>query len=271
MYADDTALICAHESIAEAFRAANEEMKLICNWFNSNKLLLNVNKTKYMVIHSSYKAVALDSCVLLAEGQPVERVSNLTYLGVVLDHQFNWKMHIDYLCKKLGPVCFTLLKCRHFFDEATLRTIYFVLFHSQLSYCIESWGHTYDSYIKPLVVLQKRVIRFLSNSNYATSTKPLFSQYQIMPLHLLINYKTTIMVYSSLNNNVPLHCSNFLPSQFKTRGHECGNFLKPLVKNAYGKRRLSSIGTSLWTNLPVHVKQHRAFFTMLKRYYKELY
>lgn len=45
MYADDTVLICAHESLTEAFRLANEEMNLISDWFHANKLLLNVKKT----------------------------------------------------------------------------------------------------------------------------------------------------------------------------------------------------------------------------------
>lgn len=180
-------------------------------------------------------------------------------------------MHIDSLCKKLVTVCYTLFKCHQYFDAETLRTIYFALFHSQLSYCIESWGHTYGSYLKPLIVLQKRAIRFISNANYMASSKPLFRQYQVMPLQLVINYKTRIMVYKSLTCNIPLHRSLFIPSELQTRARHCGNFLKPLVKNVYGKRRLYSVGTSLWNNLPVEVKQHNAFTLMLKRHYKELY
>lgn len=69
MYADDTALICAHESTPEAFHIANEEMNLISNWFHANKLLLNVKKTKYMLIHSSHKAITFDSYRLQVEGR----------------------------------------------------------------------------------------------------------------------------------------------------------------------------------------------------------
>lgn len=63
-----------------------------------------------MVIHSSHIAIALDSCVLRVEGQPIERVNNLTYLGVVLNHHFNCKMHFD--CSKssaLFALCFSNL------------------------------------------------------------------------------------------------------------------------------------------------------------------
>lgn len=108
MYADDTALISAHGSMAKAFRAVNKEMRLVCHWFHANKLLLNIKKTKYMAIHSSHKAIALDLCALRVEGQPIERVNNLTYLGVVLNHHFNCKMHID--CAKssvLSALCFS--------------------------------------------------------------------------------------------------------------------------------------------------------------------
>lgn len=148
MYADDTAIICTHESMTEASCAANEEMRIIYNWFHANKLLPNIKKTTYMVMHSFYKVITLDSCVLQAEGEPTERVSNLTYLGVVLNHHFNKKMHIDCPHKKLSTVCFMLFKCHHFLDASTLRTIYFALFQSQLSYCIKYIQYTiYNKYI----------------------------------------------------------------------------------------------------------------------------
>lgn len=172
----------------------------MCNWFQANKLVFHIRKTKYMPIHSLHKIIALDSCVLQAEGEIIERVSNVN-LGIVLDHHFNCNMHIVSFCKKLVTTCFMLFKCHQYFDVATLGTIYFAIFPSQLPYCIVAWGHTYDSYMKPLIVLQKHAIHFISNTNYTASTKPLFQQYQIMPLQQLINYKTTIMVQKSLKQS----------------------------------------------------------------------
>lgn len=132
MYADDAALICAHESTPEAFCIANEEMKLISNWFHDNKLLLSVKKRKYMLIHSSYKATTFDSYMLQVEGEPIERVNSKTYVGVVIHttptYHLNWKMHIDSLCKKLSSVCFVIFKCRQFFDVRTLRNHLFCSF-----------------------------------------------------------------------------------------------------------------------------------------------
>lgn len=59
--------------MVEAFRTANEETRLICDWLHANKVLLNV-KEKYMVIYSSHKALDW----LHAKGEPTETVSDLT-------------------------------------------------------------------------------------------------------------------------------------------------------------------------------------------------
>lgn len=126
--------------------------------------------------------------VLGTESETIERVSNLAYLGVVLDHHFNWKMHIDSLCKKLATAFFALFKCCQYFYVATLRTIYFAIFHSRLSYCIETWGHTHDSYTKPLIVLQKHATLLCQTQRPQLT---LFSQDQIMPLQQLYKLQNT--------------------------------------------------------------------------------
>lgn len=46
LYADDTALIITHPSLTEIQSLGNNELQNTLNWFNANKLLLNIKKTK---------------------------------------------------------------------------------------------------------------------------------------------------------------------------------------------------------------------------------
>ena len=44
MFADDTNLFCSHKTIKELFKIMNHELIKIQQWFNANKLSLNIKK-----------------------------------------------------------------------------------------------------------------------------------------------------------------------------------------------------------------------------------
>ena len=55
LYADDTVLYCFSSKIKDPENALNEDMSRIALWLNQNKLTLNVEKTKSMLIGSDRK------------------------------------------------------------------------------------------------------------------------------------------------------------------------------------------------------------------------
>ena len=46
MFADDTNLFLSHKNINKFFASMNKELENVSTWFKSNKLSLNVEKTK---------------------------------------------------------------------------------------------------------------------------------------------------------------------------------------------------------------------------------
>ena len=53
MFADDTNPFFSNKSIKELFYTVNSELKKVFAWFNSNKLSLNKDKTKYALFHKA--------------------------------------------------------------------------------------------------------------------------------------------------------------------------------------------------------------------------
>ena len=51
MFADDSNLFISHKNITTLFSTMNKEVTKIQEWFNANKLSLNISKTKYSFIH----------------------------------------------------------------------------------------------------------------------------------------------------------------------------------------------------------------------------
>ena len=58
-FADDTSMIVNNSDINTLYANANREIAKLYNWFCANKLSLNANKTKYMIIRSPYSKVDL--------------------------------------------------------------------------------------------------------------------------------------------------------------------------------------------------------------------
>ena len=53
MFADYTNLFYSHHNIKELFTTVNKELQKLGDWFTSNKLSLNIKKTKYTFFHKN--------------------------------------------------------------------------------------------------------------------------------------------------------------------------------------------------------------------------
>jgi hypothetical protein len=67
------------------------------------------------------------------------------FLGIILviDNKLPWNNHAEMLCNRLNQITF-LLQLVKTVTIMTLRTVYFALFHSAITYGILVWGHSYS-------------------------------------------------------------------------------------------------------------------------------
>ncbi|MCJ8733074.1 hypothetical protein PDJAM_G00218830 [Pangasius djambal] len=76
-----------------------KEIKSLKNWCQENNLLLNVSKTKELIVDFSTKQER-SYHPLNINGTPVERVDSFWYLGVHITQNLSWSCHINTLMKK---------------------------------------------------------------------------------------------------------------------------------------------------------------------------
>ena len=85
-----------------------------------------------------------------------------------------------------------------------------------LIYCIEVWGISPHTHLKPLLLLQKKIVRIMTFSSYYAHTAPIFKDLKILTIDKLIVHITGITMYK-FNNG-------FLPDVFNTL------YIKKIVK-----------------------------------------
>ena len=108
LYADDNVLYCFSSNIKDLENALNEDMSRIALWLNQNKLILNIEKTKSMLIGSDRKLRAATATSVSVFDEEVESVEHFKYLGVTLSSNFTWTEQIEYV-KSLFPLSARIL------------------------------------------------------------------------------------------------------------------------------------------------------------------
>ena len=96
MYADDTTLNstldCHGTTTDEIESSIVNELQKIFKWLAVNRLCLNVAKSKFMLCHMPQKIIP--NLTFDFNGVHIEQVNEFNYLGLLIDCNLNWKVHI---------------------------------------------------------------------------------------------------------------------------------------------------------------------------------
>ena len=86
MYADDTTLYCNIDQYINK-DVIHVELAKLRNWLGANKLALNISKTKFMVFHTSNRAIKRLN--LKISNTDIEHVFEFNFLGVMFNSHMN--------------------------------------------------------------------------------------------------------------------------------------------------------------------------------------
>ena len=192
-FADDTSIFIRGRSLPKITSILNQEMEFFFDWLNLNMLTINVSKTNYMIMTAQGKRIDDQECAITVNGSIAKRVSQIQFLGIVLDDKLTWKNHINHIYAKISKVIGILYKTKQMLSSKSLLILYVSLIKPYFSYGITIWGNTFKTYTSKLELLHKKIVRIISFSDYRTHTGPLFCKlnimtYRIVPLLYYYSY-----------------------------------------------------------------------------------
>ena len=175
MYADDTHLTFESNNIDSINNYLNQDLSSISEWLVANKLTLNLSKTEFMLIGSRQRLTTFDSAPSLSiDGVSIKQVENTKSLGVHIDQNLSWNVHIDRVTKKLASGIGALKRLRPFVPPVTLQYVFHSLVQPHFDYCCVVWDKCNKTLADKLQKLQNRAARILTSSSYDTSADQLF-------------------------------------------------------------------------------------------------
>ena len=101
-----------------------------------------------------------------------------------------------------------LSKIRHFVNEKTLKSIYYAIFSSHLTYGSLVWRQKKNPNLTKIISLQKIALRIISFSPFRSPTSSLFPDLSILKFPDLITINNCIFVYDHFNITLPFSISH---------------------------------------------------------------
>jgi len=156
MFADDTFGLKSDSDINNLINSINDDINKMAIWFKANKLAVNKTKTKYIIFRTKGKKVPDNVPPLVYN----ENEPNLPYdpngitileryhdkhvyndcrayklLGVFLEEHLTFDVHVSHIVNKLNRSLYCIRMAKNNLNYQGLRSLYFALIHSHLSYC----------------------------------------------------------------------------------------------------------------------------------------
>ena len=147
LFADDTSLFHTHNNFESLIKETNQELIRISTWLATNKLMLNISKTNYIIFTSKGKSYNKNVSNIKIDGNNIQQVNKTKFLGIIIEEHLNWAMHISHLCNIIARNVGILQKLRYFIPTYVLKILYHSLVLSHLQYCTLLWANSYHSHL----------------------------------------------------------------------------------------------------------------------------
>ena len=251
MFADDTNVFCSDTDTNRLNRTVNRELLKVNNWLLVNKLSLNLQKTHYLMF--TRKKIVPRITIKMGEVE-IQREPFTKFLGVIVDDKLSWKEHIKYIGKKVCKSVGIINKIKHNINHSAKIILYYSLVYPYFQYCNVAWGTAFATTVKPLTIIQKRVIRIISSATYYQHTQPLFKELKVLKLNDIHKLEVLKFVHNQINTLNPVIRYQQVSATHDRQIRNRANLRPDKPLSDISKRFLAYNGCILWNDLPANLK-----------------
>ena len=250
-------------------------------WLHRNKLFLNTDKTKIMLVGTSARLnkVQNGQFSVSVNGCQLENVEHMKCLGVIIDKELKWHKHVNSVIQKVCCKAALIRRVKPYLNVDTLNVLYKALVQPHFDYCGIAWYGRFNDDINKLDVLQKRCARIILGVDFLTPSIEMFNKLKWEQLTVRNQYFKALMVYKCLNNLAPQYLAKKFSyisdvHQCNTRQAAVGNLALPPLSNGHDiegyKHSYAYSGVNLWNSI-THLVRNTVNVNGFKRMYKSHY
>ena len=200
LYADDTNIFASGKDKESLVRLVNVELGKLSTWFAHNRLTLNYGKTEFVNFSKPTLSASANRWDLRIDGRLVNEVQNSKFLGVYIDKDVSWRVHIGKIIAKISQTVGVIGRARGFMDGPQLFDLYNTMILPHLQYCLINWGNFKGDrnlgLRDRLLTLQKCLVRIICGASRLSHADPLFAKLSTLNLKIDDLFAQSVRVFS---------------------------------------------------------------------------
>ena len=193
----------------------------------------------------------------------------------MIDSHLKWNYHVDSIAPKLSRSVGMLSKLRHFVNRNTLRSIYYAVFSSIMSYGSIIWGQAQNKYIDRICGLQDKAIRTISFASFNDSRKPLYKNLKILRFKDQLQVQNFLLAHDFYNKNLPDSFDKLFRLAINVHDHNTRfvlsmHFSLPKVRTSHhGIKSITYQSVSAWNRF-INIFQNSSLYDQSKSSCKKM-
>lgn len=256
MYADDTSIVISDPDPLTLNYKISVVLVEFKKWCYDNRLIINHNKT-ILVEFGCRQKKNQPNLNFNFHGFSLAASKQVKFLGITLDHNFNFYDQIDDVCSKLNKGFYVINSLKNVLNRDALLNVYYALIYSPIAYSVNVWGQS--SGIDRVFILQKRVIRLIFNLHYHESCRETFKNSNLFTVTSIYLMKLLTLIHTN-KSKVPVHSE---VHNYNTRGRNRMCTIRH--DHEFFKKSPYYAGTTLYNKLPLEIQNSLSLDLFKKR------
>lgn len=261
LFADDTLIFGYGKDVQEIIKNVQNDLNNINEYMNKNKLKLNVDKTKCIMIKGK-RTHDLSQYNIEINGAKIEKTDQIKYLGVIIDDQLNFKENNLYISKKVAKKIGFFARIAKNMTTSAKINVYKSIIAPHFDYCSSllfvADGEDSNMFQK----LQNRAMRVVLGCNKYTSIAFMTDALQWQTVKQRVVSRTMQFVFKVKNDMLPRYLTEFLrynsdihtyPSRRKD------DFRIPQANKSSTRRNVFYAGLKFFNEMPEEIKIETSF------------
>ena len=209
LFADDTSLYVIIDDPFLSTNMLNDDLDLITKWAETWKVDFNPKKTESVIFSRKRNLVFMPD--LIMNGVPINSVSSHKHLGLTLQSDGFWNIHIDDVISKVSPMINCLRNLKYRLQRKTLHTLYSSFILPIYDYCDYIWNNSTKTQELLLEKLHLDALRTKCGSVRGVSHSKIYLETGFTSLSERRKTHQMCVFHKMFYNKTPSYLSDLIP------------------------------------------------------------
>ena len=272
LFADDTIIYDQNKNLDFLKWNLEQELSKVVDWFNANKLTLNVDKTQCLLFEPkqlkflNQNTKKDNTCTLRLENTDLRFCKSVKFLGTWIDNLLSWNHQFQTIIYKIQKNRILLQISQKYLPIHTKILVYYAHIYSHISYCIRIWGNMITrTQLNQLPIEQNKCIRLIEPN---MNTSSIYKKHRLATIDQIISIENIKLGFCIDRKTVPAELYKVITEDskgqtlMKTHGYSTRNKNMPNLPRVRSMKYQSSFlskGIKEFSKLPQELKDIKSW------------